>query len=146
MAQIASIASLAGAGASIYGNIRQGQQQQQQARAVRDQTAQQEAERARQLELQRQAEGRARAETLERTIASTRARLAASGVRPDEGSSAALVQGFRRDAQNAEAESDALFRSRLAAGRRSLLASDGSFNSFLRAGQGFGSAVRSLIE
>jgi hypothetical protein len=142
MAQIASIASLAGAGASIYGNIRQGQQQQQQSREA----AAANAERARQLEIQRQAEGRARAETLERTIASTRARLAASGVRPDEGSAAALTQGFRRDAQNAEAESDALFRSRLAAGRRSLLASDGSFNSFLRAGQGFGSAVRSLIE
>jgi hypothetical protein len=142
MAQIASIASLAGAGASIFGNIRQGQQQQSQAREA----AAANAERQRQLELQRQAEARSRAETLERTIASTRARLAASGVRPDEGSSAALVQGFRRDAQNAEAESDALFRSRLAAGRRSLLASDGSFNSFLRAGQGFGSAVRSLIE
>jgi hypothetical protein len=142
MAQIASIASLAGAGASIFGNVRQGQQQQQQAREA----AVANAERQRQLEIQRQAEARSRSETLERTIASTRARMAASGIRPDEGSAAALAQGFRRDAQNAEADSDALFRSRLAAGRRSLLASDGSFNSFLRAGQGFGSAVRSLIE
>jgi hypothetical protein len=142
MAQLASLATLIGAGASIYGNIRQGQQMRAQASAARAAAE----ERNRQLALQQEAEARARRETLARTIAALRARLSASGVRADEGSGAALQAGLRADAAAAQNESDAIFRSRLAAGRRSLLQPDGSFNAYLRAGQSFGAMVRNLLD
>jgi hypothetical protein len=142
MAQLASIATLIGAGASVYGNIRHGRQMQAEAAAARAAAA----ERNRQLALQQQAEARARRETLARTIASVRARLSASGLRADEGSGAALQAGLAADAAAAQTESDALFRSRLAAGRRSLLQPDGSFTAYVRAGQGFGAALRNLLD
>ncbi|MCX7685311.1 MAG: hypothetical protein N2Z67_08595 [Acetobacteraceae bacterium] len=142
MAQLASLATLIGAGASIYGNIRQGQAMRAQAAAARAAAE----ERNRQLAIQNEAEARARRETLARTIAATRARLAAGGVRADEGSGAALIAGLAADAAAAQNESDALFRSRLAAGRRSLLQPDLSFVPFVRAGQTFGAALRSLLD
>ena len=142
MAQIASIASLIGAGASVYGTIGQGRQMQAQASAGRAAAI----ERGRQLEIQQEADARARRETLARTIASARARLSASGLRADDGSGAALQSGLVADAAAAESESDALFRARLAAGRRSLLQPDGSINAYARAGQSFGTVVRSLLD
>ena len=142
MAQLASIATLIGAGASIYGNVRQGQQMQAQASAARAAAE----ERNRQLAIQQQADARARRDTLARTIASARARLSASGVRADEGSGAALQAGLTADAAAAQNDSDAMFRSRLAAGRRSLLQPDGSFNAYLRAGQTFGAVLRNLLD
>jgi hypothetical protein len=142
MAQLASIATLIGAGASVYGNIRQGQQMQAQASAARAAAE----ERNRQLAIQQQAEARARRDTLARTIASVRARLSASGVRADDGSGAALQAGLAADAAAAQNESDAMFRSRLAAGRRSLLQPDGSFNAYLRAGHSFGAVLRNLLD
>lgn len=142
MAQLASIATLIGAGASVYGNIRQGQQMQAQASAARAAGE----ERNRQLAIQQEADARARRDTLARTIASARARLSAGGVRADDGSGAALQAGLTADAAAAQNESDAIFRSRLAAGRRSLLQPDGSFNAYLRAGQTFGAVVRNLLD
>jgi hypothetical protein len=142
MAQLASLATLIGAGASIYGNIRQGQAMRAQAAAARAAAE----ERNRQLAIQNEAEARARRETLARTIAAARARFAAGGIRPDEGSAAALLSGLAADAAAAQNESDALFRSRLAAGRRSLLQPDLSFIPFVRAGQTFGAALRSLLD
>lgn len=146
MAQLASLATLVGTGATIYSQVRQGQQQQANAKAQAEMLRRQEAERQRQLQVTRDAEARARQDVLARTVASARARLGASGVRPDEGSGAALTAGLRQDAAADQAENDALFASRLAAGRRSLLNADGSLTAFLRAGQTFGTALRSLLE
>jgi pimeloyl-ACP methyl ester carboxylesterase len=61
-------------------------------------------------------------------------------------SPAALTAGLRRDAAQDAAEDAAVASARLAAGRRSLLAPDGSLNAFLRAGQSLGGAVRNLLD
>jgi len=146
MAQLASLASLAGTGLAVYGQVRQGQQQQATARAQEENLRAQQAAQAEQVAVQSAANERERQDRLARTIASARARLAAGGVAPDEGSAAALTAGLRRDAAQDAAEDAAVTSARLAAGRRSLLASDGSLNSFLRAGQTLGGAVRSLLD
>jgi hypothetical protein len=142
MAQLASIATLVGTGASIYGNIRQGQQQEALAKARQQQAA----ARNRQAQLAQEIEARQRDTTLQRSLATTRARLGASGVGSTEGSGAALVAGLQQDAAQAGADSDAMLRARLAAGRGSLLNTDGSFTSYLRAGQGFTGALKSLLD
>lgn len=146
MAQIAPIATLFGAGASLYATARQAQVQSAQARRAQDAARAENEARAQQLAAQQAAEGRARDARLAGTIAATRARLAAGGVQPDEGSAAALTAGFRRDAAAAEADSDAVFAARLASGRRSLLNDDGSLVPWLRAGASFGNALRNLLD
>jgi hypothetical protein len=142
MAQLTSLATLLSTGANLYSAGRQTVAQQASFRAAQEQ----EATRQEQLRLQQEAEARARQDRLEKTVASARARLAAGGVRPDEGSGAALTRGLEEDARQAQADSDAFFASRLAAGRRSLLNPDGSLTSWLRAGSSLGSSVRSLLE
>ena len=146
MAQIVPIATLVGAGASLYATARQAQMQKSQAQQqVENAQAQNEA-RTQQTAAQQAADQRARDARLSGTIAAARARLAAGGVQPDEGSSAALTSGLQRDAAAAQADSDAVFTARLAAGRRSLLNDDGSLTPWLRAGQSFGTALRSLLD
>jgi hypothetical protein len=142
MAQLASLATLLSTGANLYAAGRQTAAQNASFKAAQEQ----EEARQQQLQLQQEAGARARQDRLEKTIASARARLAAGGVRPDEGSGAALTRGFAEDAREAQAESDAMFASRLAAGRRSLLNPDGSLTSWLRAGSSLGSSVRSMLE
>jgi hypothetical protein len=146
MAQLASIASLVGTGLAVYGQVRQGQQQKAQARAQQESLRQQQAAQQQQASLQAAANERERQERLARTIAAARARLAAGGIAPDEGSAAALAAGLRRDAAQDAAEEAAVTAARLSAGRRSLLAPDGSLNAFLRAGQSLGGAVRNLLD
>jgi hypothetical protein len=146
MAQLASLASLAGTGLAVYGQVRQGQQQQATARAQAENLRAQQAAQQDQVVVQSAVQDRERQDRLARTIASARARLAAGGVAPDEGSAAALTAGLRRDAARDAAEEAAVTSARLAAGRRSLLAPDGSVNSFLRAGQTLGGAVRNLLD
>ncbi|MBW8271336.1 hypothetical protein [Caldovatus aquaticus] len=146
MAQLASLATLIGAGVSTYAHIRQGQQLEKYQKERTRATAAEEAVRREALEIERQARARERAEQLRRTIAATRARLAASGVSPDEGSAAALTRGLARDAAAAQAEDDARYALRLSAGRASLLRPDGSLAAYLRAGQSFGTALRSLLD
>ncbi len=146
MAQLASLATLIGAGVSTYASIRQGQEMEKYQKARARETAAQEAARRQELELTQQSKARERAEQLRRTIAATRARLAASGLKPDEGSAAALAQGLGTDAAAAQAEDDALYAVRLSTGRSSLLRPDGSLTSYLRAGQSFGTALRSLLD
>jgi hypothetical protein len=145
MAQLASLASLAGTGLAVYGQVRQGRQQQATQRAQEENLRAQQAAQQDQAAVQAAAAERERAERLARTIASARARLAAGGVAPDEGSAAALTAGLRRDAAQDAADDAALGAARLAAGRRSLLQPDGSLNAFLRAGQTLGGAVRNLL-
>jgi len=146
MAQLASLASLVGTGLSVYGQVRQGQQQQATARAQQENLRQQQAAQQEQVAVQSAAQERERQDRLARTIASARARLAAGGVAPDEGSAAALTAGLRRDAALEAADEAAVSSARLAARRRSLLAPNGSLNSFLRVGQRLGGAVRNLLD
>ena len=139
MAQIASIASLALAGASLEGQMRN-RKAERQARETQ-QSAQQQF-----LASQQAAQQRARQDVLARSIAATRARLAAGGLSPDEGSAAALVAGMRADAAQNDAESADLLRLRLAAGRPSLLNGNGDFQGFVRATQSFGAVARNLLD
>lgn len=146
MAQLASLASLAGAGISVYGQVRQAQQQKVSAQVQQENLRQQQAAQQQQADAQLAAKARERRDTLARTLASARARLGAGGVSPDEGSAAALATGLKTDAAQDTAEEAAIMSARLAAGRRSLLAPDGSVNAFLRAGQTLGGAVRNLLD
>jgi hypothetical protein len=139
MAQIASIASLALAGASLEGQMRN-RKAERQARETQ-QSAQQQF-----LASQQAAQQRARQDVLARSIASTRARLAAGGLSPDEGSASALVAGMRADAAQNDTESADLLRLRLAAGRPSLLNGNGDFQGFVRATQSFGAVARNLLD
>lgn len=149
MAALAPLATLASTGFGVYAQQQQAAQARAQQRAQVE--IQQQAEKARQeqLQLQQQAEARLRGERLSRTLASTRARLAAGGLSVDDGSAAAVQAGLRADAAAGQQDSDELFRARLASGRASLLNPDGSFttvNSLLRALPSFGSSVRSLLD
>jgi hypothetical protein len=139
MAQIASIAMLAIAGASALNEAKERKAAAQARNA--QQSAQQQY-----LAVQQTAQQRARQDVLARSIAATRARLAAGGISPDEGSAAALVAGMRADAAQNDAESADLLRLRLAAGRPSLLNANGDFNGFVRATQSFGAIARNLLD
>jgi len=135
MAQIATVASLALAGASMQD---QAKKRKVEARA-RD--AQQQY-----IASQQAAQQRARQDVLARSIAATRARFGASGVSADEGSASVLVAGMRADAAQTDSESADLLRQRLAAGRASLLNSNGDFQGFVRATQSFGAIARNLLD
>lgn len=145
MAQLATIASLAGTGLAVYGQVRQGQQQKATNRAQEENLRAQQSAQQDQAAAQAAANERDRQDKLASTIAAARSRAAASGVAPDEGSAAALTTGLATDAAKDTAEDASLMSARLASGRRSLLASDGSLNSYLRAGQQLGGAVRNLL-
>jgi hypothetical protein len=146
MAQIAPIATLIGTGVSLYATQRQAQVQKSQARQQVENAQAQDDARTAQVAAQQAAEQRSRDARLAGTVAAARARLAAGGVQPDEGSSAALTAGLQRDAAAAQADSDAVFSARISAGRRSLLNDDGSLTPWLRAGRSFGTALRSLLD
>ncbi|MBU8544044.1 MULTISPECIES: hypothetical protein [Roseomonadaceae] len=146
MAQLAPIATALTAGVSVFNSVQQGQAQSANAKAQANAARVQEAARVEQTALQQAAEARARESRLAGTLASTRARLAASGISPDEGSAAALTTGMEREAAAAQSDSDQIFASRLAAGRRSLLNNDGSLTSYLRAGTSFGTSLRNLLD
>jgi hypothetical protein len=135
MAQIATIASLALAGASMQNQAKNRKVEARAREAQQQYIASQQA-----------AQQRARQDILARSIAATRARFGASGVSPDEGSASALVAGMRADAAQADSESADLLRQRLAAGRASLLNSNGDFQGFVRATQSFGAIARNLLD
>jgi hypothetical protein len=175
MAQIASLASVIGAGASIYGQVQQKQdaekrqkeqqrqQAVQQAAQLADRQAQvevrnaatleDEAARAEQLRLADEASRTQRDATLKRTIAQARARLAAGGLDPTGGSAQALVEGLKQDAAASDAQDSALLNARLAANRRSLLqAPSDSFTAsaiaspnYLTLGNSVGALARNLL-
>jgi hypothetical protein len=135
MAQIATIASLALAGASLQNQAKNRKVEARAREAQQQYIANQQA-----------VQQRARQDVLARSIAATRARFAASGVSPDEGSASTLVAGMRADAAQADSESADLLRQRLAAGRASLLNANGDFQSFVRATQSFGAIARNLLD
>jgi uncharacterized protein HemX len=78
MAALASIATVVGAGASVYGQVRQAQAVKAQNRAQVQLDQRQEAARQQALLAQQQQERQARAQALGRTIAATRPRGRAS--------------------------------------------------------------------
>ena len=146
MAQIATIASLALAGLSAYGQVQQQRQRKAETRVQQEAAQQQQVAQQQVIATQTAAQQRARQEVMARTIAATRARMAASGVSPDEGSASALTAGMAADAAQDQAESTELLRTRLAAGRPSLLTSNGDFQGFVRATQSFGAIARNLLD
>lgn len=146
MAALGSLATLASAGVGLYAQTRAQQQNAAMQRAQAELTQQQEAARQQQLTVQQQVDRRARGEQVARTVASVRARLAAGGLSVDDGSAAAVAQGLKADAAAGQADSDALFSARLAAGRSSLLRPDGSLTAWLRAAPTFGNALRNLLD
>lgn len=146
MAALASIASLVGAGATIYGNVRQAQAATANNKAQAQAAQQNEAARRQALTVQTEGDAAARAQTLARTVAATRARAAAGGLSPDEGSAGALVAGLRQDAAAAQGADDATFRARLAQGRANLLIPDGTLNAVLSSGRTLGGVARNLLD
>lgn len=146
MAALASLATVVGAGASIYGNVRQAQQQNALNKAQVQIAQQQEAARQETLQAQQAADARQRQATLARTIATARARLAASGISPDGGSAGALTAGLTQDAAAAQDAGDTTLRARLAQGRVSLLNPDGTFTALLQSSRSFGLAARNLLD
>ncbi|MCX8134938.1 MAG: hypothetical protein N3D18_13365 [Roseococcus sp.] len=146
MAALASLATLASAGVGLYAQQQAAQAQRAVQRAQVENQRQQEEARQQQLLLQQEAEARARREQLARTIASTRARLAAGGIPVNEGSAATVQAGLSADAAAGMRDSEALYRARMTSGRASLLNPDMSTTTLLRALPGFGNALRSLLD
>lgn len=146
MASLTSLATLVGAGATLYGNVRQAQQQHAQNKAQVQVAQQQDAARQQALLAQQQQQAQQRQATLAKTIATTRARMAAGGVAPDAGSAGALTAGLTQEAAAAQDADDATLRARLAQGRISLLNPDGTFTALLQSGRTFGAATRSLLD
>jgi hypothetical protein len=146
MAQIATIAGLAIAGVSAYNQVQQQRQRKAETRVQQEAARGQQVAQQQVMTSQAAAQQRARQEVLARTIAATRARMAAGGISPDEGSASALTAGMVADAAQDEAENADLLRVRLAAGRPSLLSSNGDFQGFVRATQSFGPIARNLLD
>ena len=142
MAQLVPVASLLTGVAGLVGA-------QKQAQAQRRQQEEAQAAREAQLRLATEEQARQRREMLARTIASTRARLAAGGVSAAEGSGAALVSGLEEDTEAREAAEAQDFALRIAAGRRSLLDEQRNLAPFIRVGSqlatGLSSSFRSLL-
>ena len=86
-------------------------QQRQQARAARRTAEAQAGAQAAQIEAARQAADRDRAARLARSLAAARARFAARGLDPAQGSAAAVLNGLMseadREAQDAQAQAEA---------------------------------------
>lgn len=145
MAQLVPIASIV---TGVAGLVGAHQQYQAQRRAI---AAQAQAAEAREAQLRAATEEtqRRRREMLARTIASTRARLAASGVGANEGSGAALLAGLEEEAKEQDAFEERELALRLSAGRRSLLEPTGNLTPFIRAGSqlatGLSQGFRSLL-
>jgi hypothetical protein len=138
MAQLATIATIASTAASVAQGVSQSSAQAKSARVQTQALAAQAAERARQ-----------RKELVEKTVASTRARLSASGAAPNSGSGEALLDGIRAEADAAQDADNQQLAARISAGRRSLLDETGALTGFTRAVRGsasIGSGLRSLLD
>ena len=146
MAALASIATLAGAGATVYGQVRQAQAAKGMNRAQVAIDRQQEVARQQTLSAQQAQDRQARAQALGRTIAATRTRLAASGQSADAGSAGAVTTGLKGDAAAAQDAEAGVYAARLGAGRASLLAPDGTLTALLRSGRTLGGIARSLLD
>ena len=145
MAALASLATVVGAGASIYGGLRQAQLQHATNQAQIQVAAQENTARQQVLQAQASQEALARQQQLDQAIATGRAQLAAAGVSPDSGSAADVAGGLTERSAAAQAASDATLRTRLAQGPISLLAPDNTATALLQSGPSFGFASRNLL-
>jgi hypothetical protein len=146
MGALASLGTVLGAGATVYGNIRQNQAQKATNRAQAQITSDQETLRQQALVAQEQEAALQRQQTLARTVAAARARAGASGVSPDTGSAAAITAGLTQEAAAAAGADNATLRARMAQGRSSLLNPDGTLTTLLQSGRTFGVAARNLLD
>jgi len=168
MAQLATVASIAATAANAAHGLMQAQASRRPAGDPAAAAALEAARDAREAEAA-SARARQRQSILEKTVASARARLAASGASPDSGSGQALLDGLRQDAAEEQttddrqralrrAEADAgdsldeankALNARFSAGRRSLIDASGALTGFTRAVRGsssLGSGLRSLLD
>lgn len=149
MAQLVPLASIVTGVAGLVGAQQQYQAQKRAFAAQQQAIQQQEQAREAQLRAATDETQRRRREMLARTIASTRARLAASGVHAGEGSGAALIAGLEEEANEQDAYEEQQLALRLSAGRRSLLEPTGNLTPFIRAGSqlatGLSQGFRSLL-
>ena len=145
MAQLAPIVTLAATGASLYAQSQQAARTKKNAQAQQQNTQLQQETQQQILAAQAQQDNAERQRTLDKSLASARARLAAGGTNPNEGSAAALASGLRSAAEEEKASSDAVYAARLAAGRKSLLDQDSSLNNWVQAGRSLGRTVTSLL-
>ncbi len=149
MAQLVPIASIVTGVAGLVGAQQQYQAQKRAFAAQQQAIQQQEQAREAQLRAATDEAQRRRREMLARTIASTRARLAAGGVAATDGSSAALLSGLEEEADEQDAFDERALALRLSAGRRSLLEPTGNLTPFIRAGNqlaaGLSQSFRSLL-
>jgi hypothetical protein len=146
MGALASLATVLGAGATIYGNVRANQTQQAANRAQAQINATQEVARQEALQAQEQQQALQRQQALARTVAAARARAGASGISPDAGSAAALTAGLAQESAAAQGADNATFQARMAQGRSSLLNPDGTLTTLLQSGRTFGVAARNLLD
>jgi hypothetical protein len=146
MAQLAPIVTLAATGASIYSQTQEAKRQKKNAQIQQQNAQVQQAAQQQILAAQAAQDTAERQRALDRSIASARARLAAGGVNPNEGSAAALTIGLQTAAQQAQNADDVTYAAKLAAGRKSLLDQDSSLTDWVRAGQGLGRVVKSLLD
>ena len=146
MAALSSVATLVGAGATLYGNIHQAQTSNATNRAQAQIAQQQEVARQQTVQAQARESALARSQALARTLASARARMAAGGRAADEGSAGAVTTGLRQDAAATQEAEDSTFSARLAQGRRSLLNADGTLTTVLSSGRTLGTIARSLLD
>ncbi len=146
MGALSSIATVLGAGATIYGQVRQAGAQNAASKAQAEINAGQQLARQQVLLAQQREAALQRQTVLARTVASARARLAAAGVSPDTGSAAAVTGGMAGEAAAAQGADDATLRARLADGRSSLLNPDGTVTALLRSSRSFGTIARTLLD
>ncbi|MCR0984773.1 hypothetical protein [Roseomonas populi] len=146
MAQLAPVVTLAATGASIYSQMETAKRQKKNAQIQQDNAQVQQQAQEQILAAQAAQNAVERQRALDRSIAASRARLAAGGVKPNEGSAAAMAAGLRGAARDAQGADDTVYAARLSANRKSLLDQDSSLNNWVHAGQGLGRAVKSLLD
>ncbi|MCK8784332.1 hypothetical protein M0638_08070 [Roseomonas sp. NAR14] len=145
MSQLSSYASLANAGAQIYGQVRQGLEEREMAQAQRGLAQTQNLARTQALAADYDTGRQARATQLAQNLAGAAAEAGGAGLQPGDGSAGAVASGIRQRAAATQDAADQEFNTQLAAQPRSLLAPDSSFGDFLNAGRSFGSVLQSLI-
>jgi len=145
MGGIASMATVLGAGASVYGNLRAAQLQQANNQAQLQVTQQQNRQRQQAILSQAQQEALARQQQLAQMLSGTRAQLGSSGIIAQDGSAAAVEGGIVQRGRATQEAADAATRAQLAQGQISLLQPDTTATTLMQNAPAFGFASRSLL-
>ena len=110
MGALASLATVLGAGATIYGNVRATQTQQAANRAQAQITAAQQVAQQQSLLAQEQQQALQRQRRCPTPSPRPVPGLGAAGIAPDAGSAAALTAGLTQEAAAAQGTNNAIFR------------------------------------